>query len=102
MCVDHPIMQAPVDRLRSVEERRRDAVARFGNDVTMSGFKRGELGVRRSQSKLSGRFAFDDGTELKCIADELHVDRGDLQTPLRRSLQQAFRVESRNNFTDGA
>src|SRR5205823_6047941 len=44
--VDHPVVQSPVDRLRTVEQRRRDAAASLPDDVAVRRLELVELRVR--------------------------------------------------------
>ena len=100
--VDHRVVQAPVDRLRGVEQRRRHAARGALDDVAVRGLERVELCVGRGQRELRGRFPLQRQAELERVAHELHVDVGDLQAALRHRDEQAFGFQARNHFADRA
>ena len=106
-CLDDRVVQPPVDLLCGKHEIPGDRMVRpkpadglYDRLVVPS--QRGDGRGRRRSREFRNGFALDEQPELEGVADEIDVYAGDLQAALRDRRDQPFRLESRDEFTDGS
>ncbi|EGE55457.1 hypothetical protein RHECNPAF_9300109 [Rhizobium etli CNPAF512] len=101
--IDKGIVHAPVDRLGAqLQFVRAIAVSNGVGDIAMLLQQPGDRLVRGRAGEERYGLLLQEHTQLERFANEVQVDVGDLQAPLRHGLDQPFGFEPRDELADGA
>ena len=105
-CIHHAVVQAPVKCLGFVQQMCiffaavRHVTGACQNRL-VAGFNCQQLDIAGAVHKIQHGFTLDHAAHLKRVADQLQINMGNLQSPLRHGLDQATSLQAGNHFAHG-